>query len=592
MAMGTGASGDSLRGPRDRNRPKSRLRGRQSRPRPLRLEGLEERMLLLTIPAASPTGDPINLSAMMGNIGGATQSSISSTQVVVDPHDPSKLVAVWMVNDPVMAAITSPATIVTAVEAAYTIDGGQKWNALFSEPTNTAGLPTAPRLLDPLTNDPIYPYPYQTSPSVAFDNNDNFYILDEYSTSSGPNSVAGSTSGAVVLQRYDFSGTTPNAYQFTNNQQDPGTGFFGNGNNVKVIYQWLSDSNNDQAINPTLSVDGNQATLPPSVSSAVDPNSGNVYVAWTSIDTPEVNEILNPYRIKMVASSDGGNNFGPITIASVNTSITRPNWTPGADNSIIDDPNFNPGMTVLQGRSPSESGLSGDPGIPGGTVTISWDDAATNTLLANTVTPGHNSTFGQQSNHTIPLDQSDTRDFQVPVNVSNLTDLTSLSVRVYIFNPNNQYLGLVLIAPGGQSITLQQPGQLAGAGEGYTDNGFLLGTIFDDIAHRPVGLDQGTNETAPYIGDYRAIGGTLRQFLLSLNGNINGTWTLETNDTNTSTSATPGVMLDWSISFGRGLTPDNYVTIPGTNGLVLPIDTTVRRRPSSRRRWPRSAPMW
>jgi hypothetical protein len=59
------------------------------------MEGLENRTLLATIPAAAATAGPQNISALMGNLGGltgATAASESSAQVAVDPTDPSKLV--------------------------------------------------------------------------------------------------------------------------------------------------------------------------------------------------------------------------------------------------------------------------------------------------------------------------------------------------------------------------------------------------------------------------------------------------------------------------------------------------------------------
>ena len=106
MAMGTGASDNSLRGPRDRNRPKSRLRRtRKARAQRVELEGLETRTLLATIPAATyasaigaVAGSPgaagqlaNNISSAFGNVGG-TNASQSNAVVAVDPLDPTKLV--------------------------------------------------------------------------------------------------------------------------------------------------------------------------------------------------------------------------------------------------------------------------------------------------------------------------------------------------------------------------------------------------------------------------------------------------------------------------------------------------------------------
>ena len=59
MAMGTGASGNSLRGPRDRNRPRSRLRGpRQAPVLRVELEGLETRALHGHDPGGDGDGQP------------------------------------------------------------------------------------------------------------------------------------------------------------------------------------------------------------------------------------------------------------------------------------------------------------------------------------------------------------------------------------------------------------------------------------------------------------------------------------------------------------------------------------------------------
>ena len=69
-----------------------------------------------------------------------------------------------------------------------------------------------------------------------------------------------------------------------------------------------------------MTVDDNLATIPTGVTSQADPYSGNVYVSWTSIDVNTAIPIpaFNPNRIKVEVSSDGGNNFSPMTIADVN----------------------------------------------------------------------------------------------------------------------------------------------------------------------------------------------------------------------------------------------------------------------------------
>jgi subtilisin-like proprotein convertase family protein len=545
---------------------------------------------MATLPPATPTANVQNLSAMMGNFGGNTNASTNSAVMAIDPHNSSKVVAVWQVNDPLMAAATNNGEVV-AVEAAYSVDGGQKWLPLFSEPRgiNQLGLPGQTALLNPTTSGPTVPYAFQFDPKLGFDDNDQFYILTEYATA-----LTTPASGALVLQRFDFSGDTPQKYLFNNNEQDPAlySGFPSTPPDLKVIYQWFNTANNDQALDPTLTVDSNQATLPPSVSSQIDPTSGNVYVSWTTLDVPvtgnPLDGLFNPYRILTTVSSDGGNNFGPPTVADVNSqNFNDTNGDPvlageaGPGNGPTTMRDFNPAITVSQGRLPSESGLSGDPGIPGGQVTVAWDNAATNTMEANTLTAGHDTSFGNQQGGAIPQNFNTT--FSLPVNISNLTNLDSLDVRVDIIDPTDQFLGLVLIAPNNAgSYTLVDPGILTGANVGvqtYTNNNigdYELGTIFDDNASRMIGVDK--SQTAPYFGDYQPDGdfpgSTLADFVRGLGNNVNGTWKLETIGIDTSTTASPGFLLDWSLSFGRGLTPDNYVTVGASQGLMLPISAT------------------
>ena len=166
--MGTGASDNSLRGPRDRARGKSRLRGtRRARPQRIELERLEVRALLATIPAATPTTAPQNISSMFGNAGG-TNASQTSSVVAVDPLDPTKLVSVWIDNDPSELPPTDN-EIQGVLEAAYSVNSGQHWLPMLGEPTNGIGIPVDPELYDPATSGPTVPYKGVTSPSLGFD---------------------------------------------------------------------------------------------------------------------------------------------------------------------------------------------------------------------------------------------------------------------------------------------------------------------------------------------------------------------------------------------------------------------------------------
>ena len=176
---------------------------RKARMRWVDLEGLESRTLLATIPAAAATGVQQNLSSLLPTFGGVN-ASMSSSQVAVDPLDPSKLVTVWIDNDPAMLPATDN-IIGGVLEAAYSINSGQSWLPLFGEPI-ADNIPIDPELLDPTTSGPTVPYKYVTDPSLGFDQAGNFYILTEYHNST---TAAASSSGAVVLQKYDFTGSAP-----------------------------------------------------------------------------------------------------------------------------------------------------------------------------------------------------------------------------------------------------------------------------------------------------------------------------------------------------------------------------------------------
>jgi hypothetical protein len=144
MVMGVS---DSLpRGNRGRIRPDARgRRVRGSRLRRIDLEGLEPRTLLATIPAAAATAPPVNLSSLMGNAGGLTTSE-NSTTVAIDPTNPSKIVAAWVDNDPSLGITGPPYAVQSVLEVVYTINGGQTWSVLFSEPGTRPG--PNPILLD------------------------------------------------------------------------------------------------------------------------------------------------------------------------------------------------------------------------------------------------------------------------------------------------------------------------------------------------------------------------------------------------------------------------------------------------------------
>ena len=251
--MRTGSSDIQLRGHRDRSRWNSRLlEARKSRQYRFDLEGLEVRTLLATIPPAIPTSSPlVNLSQPMGNGPGAQEDS---PLVVVDPLNPQKIVSVWVNNDTADIPFPGPQVF---VEGDYSVNGGQSW----------ASFQATVVLADPNTNNPVLPYLQITNPSVSFDRNGNFYVLlDEHN--------GGGTSGALVLEKYAFTGDAPVAVRFR--QPSGGSAAF------NVIYQWLPPG--DQAFQPTMAVDDNIASFTDPTTGQVqtDISSGNVYIAWAT----------------------------------------------------------------------------------------------------------------------------------------------------------------------------------------------------------------------------------------------------------------------------------------------------------------------
>ena len=478
MIMVMGVSDSLPRGNRGRLRPDARRKKfRSSRFRQVDLEGLESRTLLATIPAAAATALPANLSSLMGNAGGLTTSENSAT-VEIDPTNPSKIVALWIDNDPSLGITGPPYAVQSILEGVYTINAGQTWTPLFGEPGT--GLRVNPILIDPNTG-PMNPIPYTlvSNPTTAFDRNENFYILDSY------HNLAGS-SGAIVLQKFNFSGNAPIATTFSTPQT-------GSNAPYRILYQWLPPG--DYAIDPTVQVDSNFPSFvdPTTGDLQTDPNSGNVYVSWAGVVVPPAGNPLggafNPNPIFVAASSDGGKTFTPVGLT--NTSAYGPTAERDATPQIV----------VSQGRLPNESGQQGDPGVPGGEVTVSWDDfgANQNQIMVNTISPGHSYQFNGPGGIINPGTMTSltiTRFSQtISIPANDLNNLDALSLTVAATDTSLANLGMILVAPNGDSYTLFAPQTIGGAtvmARGISganlgiNNGFAIGTTFIDSAARSI----------------------------------------------------------------------------------------------------------
>ena len=209
-----------------------------------------------------------------------------------------------------------------------------------------------------------------------------------------------------------------------------------------------------EAVDPTLTVDNNQASFtdPTTGDVQTDLFSGNIYVSWTGIIVPPAGDpldgLFNPNPILLTVSSDGGESFSPPE------TVNNTGYGPTLERDST------PQVVALQGRTPDESGLLGDAGISGGSVDVNWVDDGTNQnqLMANTVTPGRTYYYNQPQGGFIPPETTtsfpQTTTQEVNLTSAQIASLDSLSLTVAIQDSKLDYLGLELIAPGGESITL------------------------------------------------------------------------------------------------------------------------------------------
>ncbi|WP_406701360.1 Ig-like domain-containing protein (plasmid) [Singulisphaera sp. Ch08] len=513
---------------------------RKSAMRRLTLEGLETRTLMATLPGSllvsvqqstlpapyvDPNG-PVTVSTSRGDE--------SSPSIAVDKNNPLKLAAVWTRNDPAFAAPTPQVFI----EGAYSNNGGQTWTSLSGLGTGLLTDPTSPA-----TNQ--IPYSQATDASVAFDRNGNFYVLtSQHTNSTGPNSP-----NALVLNGYNF--TTNTASQFLS----------------KVVYQ----STQDMALTPMLAIDDNLSSYTDTDAlnqsyTQTDPYAGNIYVAWATNDQPHQNAVnFNPNRILMVASSDGGFNFsGPVVLNSNGN-----NGGTGTQRATT------PQLAISQGR-PANPALygPGDTGIPGGQVTVIYDDfnsglqnsPPTDVIRANRTLGAAAQTFNGLAG-PVSIAASTTNNYTTLVDITNanFSQLSDLSVSIILTHTAVNDLNIQLIAPDGTTIVLTPNGGAAaggasGANLGVTANGQQSPTIFTDrgVSARPIG---NPNSTSPYMGYYRPAGGNLNGLFGGRTAaQLNGTWTLRIINANT----TVGSLRSWALNFTSGMLPIQNTVVTST----------------------------
>lgn len=282
-----------------------------------------------------------------------------SPQVVVDPINPSKMVVV-----------ASTGAVLTAY---YSTDAGSTWTSLINQPNPSpppAFLKPFPNLDDPQQNtaatNPVVPFAQVVTPSVTFDRTESVYIVEIERN-------ATSTLGALVLQKYDFSGLISPAVAPTQTITN------------KVLYSWgttnLAIANADPIFNPIVAVDNNQPsyTDPQTGVTQVDtmaqlipnPITGTglvpkgVYIAWnTSAAAPTgaTAATFTASQIQVIVSPDGGNNW------------TNPKFV--SNGNYIGAASASPRIAFTQGTADGTT-------VPGGQMVFAWDKFVSGGLGTN-----------------------------------------------------------------------------------------------------------------------------------------------------------------------------------------------------------------
>ena len=530
-----------MQGRRDRKRVVARAGSTSSRSRLRRvsLEILEGRELLSTLPS------PVATQQSLVGFSDSGQGNSSSPSVAVDPVDPNKLIAAWTTNDPTHKPDGTNGQVTTYAQAAYSTNGGQTWTSLLSGSS-------AVNLQDdfsvaPPTNAPQPHFAQTTDASVAIGPDETAYLLTSSHTGA---------SGVLDLQRWDFTGNAPVARAFTPNTFDTTFG----STLLNPIYRWQGG---DQAVTPSLAVD--TSVVDPTVANSAR-YAGNVYVAWQTIDTaPQNVTSFNPQAIKLVASSDGGQDF------------TYQDYLNGGTFASHNSGNLY--------TSPRLAVSAGGGGVTPGQVTVVYDNAGPGAapspapffdrISTQTVTGGSAvARFGTPGG---PISNSGTLatsfTFSVNINDPKFTSLQDLSLSLSLSYPVLGDTLAFLTAPDGTQVRLWNnatdaagaatnlPGTITGANMGAsaehgtgTNALYYIGTTLDSTAYRPLSGD--TTVAAPYTGRFRPFQNLSSSFLGRSPAGLNGTWTLTITPSRVQTvtpPAAPLALVGASLDFTSGL---------------------------------------
>jgi subtilisin-like proprotein convertase family protein len=283
------------------------------------LEPLESRLLLSTLPLPNITG---------------------YTTVTGGTHTPS--VAVDPMNSDFAVAVSSATT---SISGAYTTNGGTSWTA-FAVPG---------QITDPTTGGL---FAQATDPSVAFDRNENFYVVE--SQHSGDNST-----GAIVISKWSVANNAVTA----------------SGIQDQVVYEWVQDP----AYTPMVAVDNNAPTFTDSQThqTVTDALSGMVYAAWSTQNIAPTNAAnFNPNTIRVVGSANGGTTFTAQNFANIGANF-------GTDRDTA------PQLVVSQGTSSGR--------VAPGQLSIVWDNWGGGNLATGAILDGGAAAAFGALNQNVPI---------------------------------------------------------------------------------------------------------------------------------------------------------------------------------------------
>jgi subtilisin-like proprotein convertase family protein len=484
--------------------------------------------------------------------------NLSNPSVAVDPLNSQKIVAFFLDNYPTNKATPSQ-TMFTLGE--YSTNGGVKFKGVSGyDPYNS--MYAAVNLDDP-TSSITAPVPFTEAlyPSVAFDRQENFYVTFLETNASG-------SGGALVLQKFNFSGGAP--LQVTKDQ---------------ILDEWAAGSAAavDRLVNPVIAIDNNlpSFTDPATGQTQTDPHAGTIYVSYGTINVPPMtaapDPTFNPNKIEVIASSDNGVTFSPQK--DFNATGTFPN-NPGKERDAL------PQLAVSQG--------SLDGRIGGGQLTGVWNDFGNNLISYGVIPNGGGGGDSLPGSGTIedaapPIGGKTTpvTSFSTTtVSLDPTASITDLDVTLSIQTSNLSDLQVVLIAPDGTSVTLfeNQVDEfgMTHAGVGITGSNLgifngpdaaNLATTFDQEAPRAI---NDKSAAAPFIGhftpDPSAPNGDLSVFYEpgTKGKSLNGTWTMQITDFHND-GTTQFQSYNWQLHFTEGLTVTNFGAIPTISPLTDPV---------------------